>query len=103
MEALTKAIAILNTGGMARCHDAFDAIEGLEKLRQWHEDTKHVLGRLIGDPLDPNIGWRGFAKTSNEHFRCEYCGVENLDATAMEHLETCPVPRAVNLLKDWPK
>jgi hypothetical protein len=59
-----------------------------------------ALQKLIGPPNDPNIGWRGVAQTSNEHFRCEYCGVEHLDCTLLPHTETC-LARAL-IAAAWP-
>lgn len=57
-------------------------------------DLLVALKRLVGTPSDPNNGWRGDAKTSNEHFRCEYCGVEDLDCVALPHTDQCPISAA---------
>jgi hypothetical protein len=53
-----------------------------------------ALKRILGPSDDPNFGWRGNAKTSNEHFACEFCGAEHLDCFLIEHGPACPVPAA---------
>lgn len=54
-----------------------------------------ALIALVGRPDDPNIGWRGAAITSPDHFRCEMCGVEALDCSKIEHKPSCPIPEAI--------
>lgn len=67
-----------------------------ERVRKLTE----ALERLCGSTDDPNNGWRGNAKSSPDHFRCEYCGVEHLDCVALPHLDDCPVPAARAALKE---
>lgn len=57
-------------------------------------DLLAALRRLVGEPDDPRNGWLGDAKTSRDHFRCEYCGVEDLDCVALPHAPDCPVTQA---------
>lgn len=53
-----------------------------------------ALQALLGPQDDPLVGWRGRAKTSNDHFRCEYCGVEDQDCTKLPHTDDCAVKKA---------
>jgi len=41
-----------------------------------------------------HVGWLGHGASSNDHFRCEFCGAENLDCTQIEHSADCPVTLA---------
>jgi hypothetical protein len=60
-------------------------------LRLSHAELLKALKDLIGPAVDPNIGWRGVARTSSEHFACEFCRVEDLDCSAIKHKPDCPV------------
>jgi hypothetical protein len=57
-------------------------------------DLLTALQQLLGPANDPLIGWRGFAKTSNDHFACEFCRVEDLDCVDLQHASDCPITAA---------
>lgn len=45
------------------------------------------------DLVSEDIGWRGtYPKPStDDHYRCEFCAEEHLDATQIPHKDGCPV------------
>jgi hypothetical protein len=54
-----------------------------------------ALRRIFGtDLMNENVGWKGHNPSHPDLFKCEYCGVENLDCTLIEHTDACPVPFA---------
>ena len=57
-------------------------------------NLRAVLAKLVGTPEDPKNGWHRLGATSNDHFRCEYCGGENIDCVLMAHTPECPVLEA---------
>lgn len=57
-------------------------------------DLVEALEALLGPEDDPNIGWRGTAQTSSDHFRCEHCGVEDLDSVKLPHKDDCLLVKA---------
>lgn len=59
---------------------------------------REAFGNLIGDPTDPNIGWRG-RSSGIEMFACEHCRAEHLDCTMIPHSAECPVPPAIALAR----
>jgi hypothetical protein len=58
-----------------------------------------LLRVLVGNLSDPNIGWRGIAQKSNNHFRCEFCGMEDLDCSKIAHTSSCAVPKILEILR----
>lgn len=53
-----------------------------------------ALEALLGPEDDPHIGWWGTAQTSIDHFRCEHCGVEDLNSVKLRHKDDCRVVKA---------
>jgi hypothetical protein len=53
-----------------------------------------VLDKLFGgaDRMDEKVGWKGYNPSHPDLFKCEFCGVENLDCTQIEHSANCVIP-----------
>jgi len=89
-EASPATKGICNTERACRaCYSGQGTCEVVSK------SAELALRALVGNPEDPNIGWRGVAKTSKDHFSCEMCGMEDLDCTKIPHTLSCPVPKAI--------
>lgn len=50
--------------------------------------------------IEEEIGWRGHGASSNDHFRCEFCGAEHLDATEIDHSTECPITLCRSAVSD---
>jgi len=96
-DAMNDAFNQSATLGLCLSIDQSQRADILAKLAAERAEVvrlRKTLASLVGTPEDPNNGWRGNAKTSDEHFACEYCGSEHLDCTLIEHKWNCPVPGA---------
>lgn len=60
-------------------------------------DMLEALAALAGDD-EPSIGWRGNAKTSPDHFACEFCAAEHLDCSLIPHANDCIFVSALNAI-----
>jgi hypothetical protein len=64
------------------------------RLAAINAELVDALEALLGPEDDPHIGWWGTAQTSINHFRCEHCGVEDLDSVKLPHKDDCRVVKA---------
>ena len=107
MEEIDNRHVVLQAAGECMSPDQYEAIEALISNdpgvfqrflscinKRVTPGALQALQDLLGPENDPNIGWRGHAKTSNDHFRCEHCGAEDLDCVKMKHKDSCLVVKA---------
>jgi len=72
----------------------------LEAEREKVRVLRGALVSIVGNPEDPNIGWLATSRISRDHFRCEFCGMEHLDCSKIEHATSCPVPNAIRVVAE---
>lgn len=48
---------------------------------------------------DPRIGWIGKNPSNKDLFKCERCGMENMDSSRIEHKDGCSAKELLNALE----
>ena len=59
----------------------------------------HAIVAYAGPLDDPRVGWIGQKASHPDLFKCERCGVENIDSDKMEHKEGCTAKALLDVLK----
>lgn len=82
---------------LQECANQLETAIAGDELMARNKALESALMQLVGTPEDPNNGWRGIGGT-DLLFACEYCGSSSEDCTAIEHLTSCPIPAARDLI-----
>jgi len=78
----------------ASVHHEMEPLCAASPVAAINAELVEALEALLGPEDDPHIGWWATSLISDEHFRCEHCGVEDLDSAKLRHKDDCRVVKA---------